>query len=130
MEYPPEMAASLICKWRDLSTVLVISVNTPQLSVSTGGTVTLFEPDDGIQISMLAVKSFSGEVTSAPGEITVLLKDATFRYVDSSEAPPDVRAQSVEMFTGLLSIIVSDTLVLTLTEMRDQPDIEGETTVN
>lgn len=129
MKYPPEMAERLLRKWQDLSTVLVVSLNTLQLAVSTSGTITAFEPNDGIEISLLAFKSFSGEVTAAPGSVSVLLKDATFEYVESSEAPPEVREQSVAMIVCVLSIRLPD-LVFTLSEMRNQPEIEGETAIN
>lgn len=130
MEYSPEMAANLLRRWQDFSTLLVVSLNAPQLSVTTAGTITAFEIEDGIQISLLAFKSASGQFIAAPGEVTVALKGASFEYVDSSEAPAEVRDKSVAMLVGVLTIRISGDLVLALSDIRDQPETEGETAVN
>jgi hypothetical protein len=130
MDYSPQMAASLLRRWQDFSTLLVVALSTPQLSLTTAGTITAFELEDGIQISLLAFQSASGQFIDAPGAVTVLLKGATFEYVNSSEAPAEVRDKSVAMLVGVLTIRISDNLVLTLSDIRNQPETEGEGALN
>jgi hypothetical protein len=62
--------------------------------------------------------------------VTILLKGATFEYVESSEAPAEVRDKSVAMLVGVLTIRISDNLVLTLSDIRNQPETEGEGALN
>jgi hypothetical protein len=121
MECPAEMAESFLRKWKEENTVLVVTLSTSRLHLTMGGTVVDFEGSAGVVIAALAVQSPSGEITAAPGELTVGFEDAEFEYSDPRESPDDIRENFEAMFVCLLTARVpgeNPELILTLTEMR------------
>jgi hypothetical protein len=126
MNCPLEIAESFLRKWKDEQTVLVVNLLGYGFSSTLGATVSEFDINEGVVFAALAVKDSSG-VTTAPGNMTIGLRCASFEYLDSREAPEPLRGAE-EMFDGILKAKIfnyeedeTPLYTLTLTEMRSQP---------
>lgn len=127
MECSTEMAESLLRKWQDEFTVLVVRLAGYGFSATMGGTISVVDAGEGVEISGLAIRASTGEIVIAPSSMVVGLRDASFEFLTSREAPEDLREQSMAIFESVLKAIVpaakkdeEPNYVLTLTEMRDQ----------
>jgi hypothetical protein len=128
MQCPPDMAATFLRKWRDESTLLLVSLRDDvRFSISTSGIVLDFDMAAGLVVSLVTLRPASDrgvEVSSGTGEIVAVLNDASFEYVDPREASPGVREASESITVCLLTIKMPNAnapdLLLTLTELKEQ----------
>jgi hypothetical protein len=115
----PEMGQSILNKWKDELAVLSVILVTPTFNFS-GAVIVSDCPDGGVAFVLPAVNTDSGEILPFPAELLVSFAEASFEYAEPREAPFDIR-EGVERLLVCVLTIKSPTLVLTLSEMRNQP---------
>jgi hypothetical protein len=108
MNCPLEIAESLLCKWKVEQTVLVVNLLGYGFSSTLGATISDFDIKEAVVFSALGVEDSSGVVTSMPGSMTVGLRCSSFEYLDSREAPEQLRGAE-EMFDCILKAKIFDT---------------------
>jgi hypothetical protein len=118
----PDDAATFFRKWEGEATLLSVILSSPSFNMSCSVVVAEFSPGDGVRLVSPVLKTTSGEVVQFPFDLLVALEGAAFEYAEPREAPSDIREASEAIFTCVLSVRTPD-LILTLSEMRNQPEI-------
>jgi hypothetical protein len=123
MECPPDIADSLLRKWRDEHAVLSVILHGSGFTSSSGGSITAFDLDLGIEIWALAMREPSGEVVAAPGRLLVSFEEGvSFEFTDPLEAPENVKDEAGSLFSSIIKINLPNGVQLVLSEMLKQPE--------